>query len=148
MTAGAPRFAVISPYVARWLIAELDRVGRGSAAFREQAAMWRSAGYRGRADELEFAWAQLRSAAAEQQHAPVDTFDLVESGPAVESKVGGGSVHEQITTAEAMRMLGLTSTQWVVALVKRGDLTGSKVGGLWMVNRGSVEALRDVRRTA
>lgn len=64
------------------------------------------------------------------------------------TEVEAESGHDGLTTAEVADMLGLTSTRQVCNLVASEELRGRKVGRSWLVERDSVEALLDVRRSA
>jgi excisionase family DNA binding protein len=140
----APRMAVVTPYVAKLLLAQLERAGWGSSKFREQAALLRSLGQPGLAREVEFAVSQLRAAAAEHQRV------VSASGSAsaeIVPEAARCASRDEVPVKEAAVMLSVSERrvrQWLEA----GALRGRKVGRAWLVDAGAVETMRDVRVSA
>lgn len=66
-----------------------------------------------------------------------------ESGGCAAAGDGGPSHHDrnEITAAQVAEQLD-RSPQWVTELCRRGELTGRKVGGCWLVDPASVAAYR------
>lgn len=150
------RFSVASPYVARWLFMELTNRKFDGATVRSHAQWLREARRRpDLAGQVEMWWAQLQEAVLEHNEAsrgedacPRPALVVSDNGSAQAEigEVGGESaVKAELTTKEAAEMLGLKSERRVLQLRAAGDLSGRKVGRSWLLDRVSVEALRDVR---
>jgi len=144
-----PRMAVIPPYAASVLLTALEERGWGSPQWRGHELFLRSVGRGSLAAEVEFAVAQLKAAAAHhgQQHAgrPISASGSAQAQIGPEGASSLSTV--EISTREAATMIGVTVRQ-VRYWLDSGALSGRKVGRDWLADRRSVEALRDVRRTA
>lgn len=148
-----PRYAVVPPYAAAWLLATLHARGVTSQTIRAEAQWRRENGHHRAAADLEGAWAQLQAARADHQGrmtpaaraVPASACE-VGSAPAAPAKVPAPSQGQYMTTREAADALGLTTTQRVVQLIEGGHLSGDKRGRWWVVHVPSVEALADLRR--
>jgi len=145
-----PRMAVIPPYVAQLLLGMLKEQGWGSEQWREHGLMLRSARRDSLANEVEFAVAQLRAAAAQHRERH-GAGRPISPGGTVQAQIGREEASSpstvEVPTKEAAEMLGVTVRQ-VRYWLNSGALSGRKVGRDWLADRRSVEALRDVRRTA
>ncbi len=150
----APRYAVLSPSMANFVLVQLARAGWGSARWRGQAETWRYVGRRDLAEALEEGLAQLKDSAAQHRAGPaVDEGGgaptVSDDGNGQTEIVGDGasSGHEELTTLAAAAVLGVSARR-VAQLVAGGALVGRKVGRAWLVERGSVEDLHELRRSA
>ncbi len=146
------RFAVVSPYVANLLLKQLPRSGWDSQRRRHAAMMLRSGGYPDLADQLEESFDQLKASAAEflldlstTGAAPVASVDG--SDETEMAAVGASSGHDEVTTQQAARVLGVSARR-ITQLVADGSLVGRKVGRSWLVDGGSVMSLDETRRSA
>ena len=149
----APRFAVLGPHAATYVLAHLGRAGVTSARVRGDVLWRRSHGFVAQADELDAGWRQLVEAArahAAEVAAGVDVpvSDVV-SGPGSERAevVAGAGVSEWIGTREAAAILGVTDRR-VRQHLGMGVVAGrrSSPRGSWSVERASVEALALIRK--
>lgn len=152
-----PRFAVIGPYAAAWL---MKRVERGGGALgpqvRAQAAMLRGIGREDLAVELEQARRQLVASA--QDHRARwdaatgavcrDASALPQTeAPSVGVEACSLVTANEIATGAAGALLGVSSrtvTEWLAG----GRLTGRKIGRAWLVDVSSVNRLRTERNSA
>ena len=146
--APAPRFAVLPPYVAQFVLSRLERAGFTGEAFRSHAAFLRSSGRPDLAAFVELGHAQLRASAAQHRAALADPISVDGSAETEIGAVGAGSgASEWMTTQEAAEMLGVGARR-VGQLLSRGALSGRKVGRSWVVERGSVVDLLEARGSA
>lgn len=161
----SPRYAVVPPYVAAWLRTEMGGGPSLAARARAHALALRRMGRPDLAEQVEGAYEQLRDAAAHHR----DQQDALVEGPpaghvrpaalisASASDIGRGAaevvaveapsavtVRAAISTGEAGAELGV-SARTVTSWLNDGTLSGQKVGGAWVVDSGSVEALAAVR---
>lgn len=150
------RFAVLQPYASQWLLSQLTEAGRSVPAVRAQAA-W----LRGLSDplaarlaaDLEVGWAQLEASAADHRDRmrtrQFKTASVDGNAEGSSAKAGGGLVVTagEMNTQEAAEMLRKTPRR-VSQLLAQGALKGRKVGRSWLVDRESVELLRDVREAS
>lgn len=146
---GAPQFAVLTPFAAKYLLGRLAE-GRPvtSATIRTDALFYRQArGQAGRdlAAHLESAWLQLQASAADwtAEAAPISA-----RGSAA-AEVGGGGAESSVqaddtSTKEAAMVLGLTERR-VRQLLDDGVLDGTKRDGRWRVTCQSVDAFATAR---
>lgn len=135
-----PRFAVLPPHAAVWLLANLRRAGVDGGTVRAGAMSRRLAGRTDLADELEGAWRQLLASAGSVATSVCGSAEVVEAEVA-------RSLSQEVTTTEAADMLACTN-RWVRQLITDGRVTARKAGSTWLLDRGQVEALRDARRMA
>lgn len=151
-----PRVAAIGPYPAQWLTQQLAVGARVTKADVRAHAQWlREIGREGLARQVESAWAQLEASAAQhREQAAVRVLrgerpGLVSVNGSGEAETGGASaecgVKADVTTKEAAEMLGLKSERRVGQMLAAGTLKGRKAGRSWLVDRASVESLRDAR---
>lgn len=155
MSSEVPRFAVVGPYAAQWLLRQLADGRRVSSAEVRRSACWlRANGAEGLAQQLEMGWAQLAAAGLEfASRCGPGSADAVSGsvdGTASAEVVSGGAesaAMQELSTQEVARMLEV-STRWVGRLIDSGALSGRKVGRSWLVSRASVLALRDARRAS
>lgn len=147
-----PRIAAVSPYAAAWIVSRLGR--DGGAHVRAQAALLRDGfGAPALAGELEASWAQLRAAAADHQ---TRTDREQTSGSASElpspewvpGDVAAESIStaREISTAAAGVLLGNLTSRAVIYRLVAGSLSGRKVGGRWLVDLDSVNAVAAERK--
>lgn len=144
-----PRFAVLTPYVARWLVYELDARGFTGATVRAHAQTVRESLRRpDLAAQVEGGWAQLR-AAAEPPTPSRPALVSDDGSAAAEAGTPGASsgAQAEITTKEAADMLGVSERR-VGQLLAAGALDGRKAGRVWLLPRLAVLALRDVREAS
>ena len=137
-----PTFAVIGPFAAAWMLA---RASQGEPLDFDSGRRW--AVGQGRvdlADQLEAARRQLVLAGACWRASQISDDG---SGAPVVTETGAGSVVMEITTTEAAGLLGVGSRR-VLQLRAGGALRGRAVGRSWLIDRGSVQELLSVRRTA
>ena len=148
-----PRYAVLSPYVAQWLMQQMAAGATVTKALARSHALWlREIGQVHLAREVVVAWSQVeasagqwRERAAVQPRPPASGASVDGSAEAEIGEVGAGSgVLADVTTKEAAEMLGVSERR-VGQMLAAGALTGRKVGRSWLVDRGSVETLRDAR---
>lgn len=147
---GEQRYAVVSPFAAKYLLGRLAE-GRPvtSATIRTDAHFYRETqGQAGRAlaTHLEAAWLQLQSAAADWSGAPAPRISARGSAAA---EVGGGGAESAVqaddtSTKEAAMALGLTERR-VRQLLDDGVLDGTKRDGRWRVTCQSVDAFATAR---
>lgn len=155
----APRYAVLSPYVANWLMLEMATGATVTKALARNHALWlQASGFPQLAREMVVGWSQIEASAMQwrereavqprgQAGASAARPISVRGSDRAEIDGGGGGsfMKADITTKEAAEMLGLKSERRVGQLLARGDLDGRKVGGSWRVSRASVKRLRDAR---
>jgi excisionase family DNA binding protein len=91
------------------------------------------------------AMAHIREASRQWQVLQLAACDSANAqGPPAQAVSGSGT---EVSTREAADMLGRTASR-VRQLISEGALTGRRVGREWLVDRGSVETLVEVRRAA
>jgi excisionase family DNA binding protein len=91
------------------------------------------------------AMAQIREAARQWQELQLAACVSANAqGPPAQAVSGSGT---EVSTREAADMLGRTASR-VRQLISEGALTGRRVGREWLVDRGSVETLVEIRRAA
>lgn len=136
-----PRFAVIDPVGAVWLLRQLDRAGVNSAVVRGQVEWRRRNGYGAEARALAHCWDQLRSSAAD-----AGARATSDSGSAeVDLAEVDQDLPQWMTTSEAASRLRCSS-RFVRLLVEDGKLTGQRTGRAWQLDRRQVEELAELRQ--
>lgn len=141
----APRFAVLPPYAAVFLVKRVP-----SREVRQYALWARQQGRPDMAAQLEMGWAQLQAAAADYHAAGMadsEASTSVDGSGSAEVVPRGGESGHEVTTAEVAKGLGM-STRRVGQLIKAGRLRARKVGRTWLVDASSVEDLDSLRRSA
>lgn len=129
-----PRYVVARRYAVPWLL-QLGLQGQA----RRAADHARLAGRSDVADDLDEFAAQLRDT-----RAPISVIGNAET---TETETGRQLERPSslgIPTATAAGLLGVTARQ-VINYLEAGTLSGTKVGGRWMVDRRSVEEYKQLR---
>lgn len=148
-----PRFAVLSPHAARWIVAQLGRAGVNGGAVRADAYFRRQAGHHAWADELEQGWQQLIAAVRSGEPSAEREGSASGAPPAATSDCGSAEVpsddaatglHQVVTTSAAAEALGLSERR-VRQLLEAGHLRGRKAGRSWLVEH-PLEDLKSLRR--
>lgn len=147
MTAGPPRFAVVSPYAAAWLERTLSHHGVTSATIRAEAQWCRTAGQPSYAAELEGTWQQMQAAARDHRARFGSRPSASGSAEAAEPQAGAASAREQITTDQAAQMLSITARR-VRQMIAGNQLTGTRIGRSWTVDRQQVETTAELKESA
>ena len=153
----APRFAVLGPHAATYVLDRLRRAGVTSARVRGDVLWRRSNGFVAQAEELDAGWRQLVEAA--KAHAADQAGEVAGGGDVRVSVVASGTgsdraevaagagVSEWIGTREAAAILGVTDRR-VRQHLGCGVVAGRQVSprGSWSVERASVESLAMMRK--
>ncbi len=167
---------MVGPYAAAWLLAQF-KGGQGSGGdlrqrVRAHTSWLRQVGRHDLAAEVEFAYAQLRTAAAEhraRQDAVTERGDALgllgepetgcpvgatsastsargsaEAEAAQGDACSGSTVRGGLSSKSAGTRLGV-SPRTVTTWASNGVLRGHKVGAVWVVDDESVNALAAVR---
>lgn len=122
----SPKIELGDPEIVAWLTFAIDELERNAPrdALQFPPAVART-----------FAW--VKRLHMVNQEAALRAFERIENSAIPDES---GATLEPMTTAEAMRELGLKSSQRVTQLISEGRLTATKRGRAWLIDRGSVEA--------
>lgn len=136
-----PRFAVVSPYVAQWV---LRHAGIGSSEVRTTSAWLRSVGRSDLAAQLVDGRAQLEASAEQHRAAQVPLVPLNGTARPVIARSGAESVMEEVTVLVAAELLGC-SPGLVRRLCRSGQLSARQHGRPWLIQRTSVQDLIEAK---
>jgi excisionase family DNA binding protein len=136
----APRMAVLSPFAARYILAravESERARNVDEASHLAAARLSLLGRPRLAREVREGYAQLRAAAADWRDETSDggNAEVPRTGDVAHSK---GPPESGMTTRQVAEVVGVGARQ-VTNLCRAGHLSASLVGGMWVIDRCSVE---------